>query len=215
MNYEYLFMLAKSREYFYDQDAIRFGLENEDCLLSTPENQLTFSGVVTTGEIEEDPGANLRAIWSISTAKSGLAHYASFPQRLAEIPIRLSTSEHGHCSVCLAPWERIIEKEVVDRGGATGEKTAQQYASPTSRLRGVVLRRTKGWRPTCPHPEASVTPGVVLDPFAGSGTTGVAARQLGRRFIGIELLPSYAKMARDRIGGQLPLFDTVETAPND
>lgn len=41
--------------------------------------------------------------------------------------------------------------------------------------------------------------GVVLDPFAGSGTTGVAALRQGRRFIGIELDPGYAQVARERL----------------
>lgn len=43
--------------------------------------------------------------------------------------------------------------------------------------------------------------GVVLDPFAGSGTTLRVARKLGRRFIGIELNPEYAEMCRRRIQG--------------
>lgn len=42
--------------------------------------------------------------------------------------------------------------------------------------------------------------GVVLDPFAGSGTTGVVARKNGRGFFGIELNESYCEMARRRIG---------------
>ena len=41
--------------------------------------------------------------------------------------------------------------------------------------------------------------GIVLDPFMGSGTTGVAAVQLGRRFIGIELEPKYFDIAIERI----------------
>jgi site-specific DNA-methyltransferase (adenine-specific) len=41
--------------------------------------------------------------------------------------------------------------------------------------------------------------GLVLDPFAGSGTTGVAAIRACRRFLGIEVVPSYAEMARIRI----------------
>lgn len=60
---------------------------------------------------------------------------------------------------------------------------------------------------------------LVLDAFAGSGTTGVACLRLGRRFIGIEKSPVYAAVARERLraesqglslrdarAGQLPMF---------
>ncbi|MEW6569066.1 MAG: site-specific DNA-methyltransferase [Chloroflexota bacterium] len=47
---------------------------------------------------------------------------------------------------------------------------------------------------------ASTHPGdVVLDPFFGSGTTGVVAKRLGRHWIGIEREPSYVELARRRI----------------
>ncbi len=47
---------------------------------------------------------------------------------------------------------------------------------------------------------AASRPGeVVLDPFSGSGTTGIAARRLGRRYIGIELNPEYADLAVQRL----------------
>jgi len=39
----------------------------------------------------------------------------------------------------------------------------------------------------------------VLDPFMGSGTTGVACKELGRNFIGIEISPEYFKIAERRI----------------
>lgn len=39
----------------------------------------------------------------------------------------------------------------------------------------------------------------ILDPFAGSGTTGVACKQLNRNFIGFEISPSYCDMANKRI----------------
>lgn len=49
-------------------------------------------------------------------------------------------------------------------------------------------------RGTCP-PD-----GIVLDPFAGSGTTLKVAKELGRRFVGIELNPEYVAMAQKRVG---------------
>jgi DNA modification methylase len=54
--------------------------------------------------------------------------------------------------------------------------------------------------------------GTVLDPFCGSGTTGIETIRLGCQFIGIELNPEYADMSRKRIqavinqGGDMPLF---------
>lgn len=64
---------------------------------------------------------------------------------------------------------------------------------------------------------------VVLDPFAGSGTTGVACLRLGRRFIGVELEPTYAQTARERLlaegrgldlpdarRGQRSIFDAID-----
>jgi DNA modification methylase len=64
----------------------------------------------------------------------------------------------------------------------------------------------------CPRPldqvaeiVANFTPenGVVLDPFAGSGTTGVACLQAGRQFIGVEVNDQYADLARRRLSATL------------
>ena len=44
--------------------------------------------------------------------------------------------------------------------------------------------------------------GIVLDPFMGSGTTGMVASQMGRHFVGIELNPAYTELAYKRIGGE-------------
>ncbi|MGH3442621.1 MAG: DNA-methyltransferase, partial [Nitriliruptorales bacterium] len=41
--------------------------------------------------------------------------------------------------------------------------------------------------------------GVVLDPFMGSGTTAIVARRLGRRFLGIELVPDYVRLSCERL----------------
>lgn len=51
---------------------------------------------------------------------------------------------------------------------------------------------------------------LILDPFAGSGTTAVAARNLGRRFIAMEKEPKYAKIIRNRLNE----FNTKHGKPN-
>lgn len=48
--------------------------------------------------------------------------------------------------------------------------------------------------------------GTVLDPFAGSGTTGIVALEEGRSFIGIELNPEHHALARQRLGNTAPLL---------
>ncbi|KKK59662.1 hypothetical protein LCGC14_3032130, partial [marine sediment metagenome] len=49
--------------------------------------------------------------------------------------------------------------------------------------------------------------GLVMDPFAGSGTVGVVALRLGRSFVGLELQPDYVEMARRRIENDAPLLN--------
>ncbi len=55
-----------------------------------------------------------------------------------------------------------------------------------------------GWEPGCDC-QAPPHPCLVLDPFNGSGTTGLVAKYLGLRYVGIELNPDYAAMATRRI----------------
>jgi len=59
-----------------------------------------------------------------------------------------------------------------------------------------------------------VTPpgGLVLDPFAGSGSTGVACRQQGFRYLGIDLNPEYVRIARARIASARPISTSTLTS---
>lgn len=60
---------------------------------------------------------------------------------------------------------------------------------------------------------ASTKPGdVVIDPFFGSGTTGLAAQRTGRNCIGIELNPAYVQIARKRLSDDAGLFAQIEAA---
>ncbi len=74
---------------------------------------------------------------------------------------------------------------------AAGEK-AHPTQKPEALLHRVILSSTK--------------PGdVVLDPFFGVGTTGAAAKRLGRQFVGIERETEYVEIARDRISKVIPI----------
>lgn len=53
-------------------------------------------------------------------------------------------------------------------------------------------------------PEGKTT----VDPFMGSGTTGVACQELGRDFVGIEMSREYFDIARERIEGEFRLTNT-------
>ena len=84
----------------------------------------------------------------------------------------------GECLPALhAMADESIDAKRDDKHHMTGK--------PTALMRELV-------RPVLPG-------GVVLDPFAGSGTTGVAAVLSGRRFIGIEREAAYADISRSRL----------------
>ena len=53
---------------------------------------------------------------------------------------------------------------------------------------------------------------LVLDPFAGSGTVGVVAQRMDRRFLLVEKEPGYVDVIRDRLGGQVPTVEISDGA---
>jgi len=61
-------------------------------------------------------------------------------------------------------------------------------------------KQTVGWDPTCTCSAGAPVPCTVLDPFHGSGTTTLVARELRRNSIGIELNPASIQEAKERLG---------------
>jgi DNA modification methylase len=213
--HEYIFLLSKSEQYYYDIDAIREPMKFPDRRFSADTDHhktaaLMDEGMRTTGGLHDgrsqygDPeiGRNKRTVWTIATQAFSEAHFATFPEGLVEPCILAGTSDHGCCSKCGAPFtrefERVAEKEYSyqaigipgegeNRGRRNGSLGSSQFAP-------------SGWVQSCECFFADTVPCTVLDPFCGSGTTGVVALRHRRDFIGIELNPEYVKMAEQRIG---------------
>ena len=168
-------------------------------------------------EAQQAMGANKRTVWSIATQPYKGSHFATFPEKLVEPCILAGTSERGVCGVCGAPWERVVEPTEGYKKALDAAKVDKWYTSLTNNTHGnkglsmAANYQATGWQPTCDHDAESV-PATVLDPFCGSGTTGVVALRHGRSFIGIELNPEYVEMARQRIIGDAPLLNVAAEA---
>lgn len=161
-SHEYIFLLSKNRRYYYDREAIKEppkvapdSLANRTPSSRQPDrkrgHKRRHDGFSDrwdnmSKKEQQSKGANKRSVWTIATRPFPEAHFATFPEKLAEICI-LAGSPKG---------------------------------------------------------------GIVLDPFSGSGTTGLVALHLGRKFVGIELNPDYVAIACRRIKGNLPLFEPSE-----
>ena len=144
--------------------------------------------------------------WKISPKGYAGAHYAVWPSELCVKPITAMCPREV-CRQCGQPRRRITEPDleataqnIESRNGRTrdgrgDESGGGSYISPVS-----VTSKTVGWS-DCGHDD--YRPGLVLDPFAGTGTTLAVAHGHGRDAIGIDIDERNAELARDRVG---PLF---------
>lgn len=162
-------------------------------------------------------GASLKNVWEIAASCYKGAHFATFPPALVERCMLLGTSEKGCCADCGKPWKRITvdspkyerQKALLretSKRGSKGKLVNVAFSGGTSL---VVEKITVGWLPTCKCENPTTKPCVILDPFAGAGTTGLVANRLGRDAVLIELNPAYVTMARERIEQEHPLFSQV------
>jgi DNA modification methylase len=215
--HEYIFLLTKSARYYYDADAVRVPHQPESLARDSLGWKAAFKGRHTTpGEKRphstdhngflNPAGANLRTVWTVPTSPFSDAHFATFPPKLIEPCVLAGTSEKGECPECGAPWKREVERTamVINRSDRTHSKGQTR---PSGTMVEPPSSTTTGWSHTCSH-NAEPVPQLILDPFTGAGTTGLVATRKGRRFIGTELNPDYANMARNRIVNDAPLFMT-------
>ncbi|OFE08239.1 site-specific DNA-methyltransferase [Rhodococcus sp. 1139] len=189
--YEVVLLLARSPRYFFDLDAIRVPAATAK---SSPARRASsgyppINAVPVDRQVDRNKGLDaMKArgigahplgkspgdVWALPTANYRGAHFATFPAALAERAILAGCPERV-CATCDLPWRRAL----IDNGGRklrTGPLESQCDCTG------------QPWRP-----------GVVLDPFMGSGTTAISAERHHRDWLGIELNPDYAKQAHRRI----------------
>ena len=205
-SHEFIFLLTKGLRYFYDAAAISEPVVRGYAGSTFTKGKTAAAGLGRTSQLPrmEQETRNARSVWTITPKPYIGAHFAVFPPELPARCIKAGSSEHGCCATCGAPWVRQTEKRrtpdrpgrVQGRVGDTIVKAHGPDGRDGKRHRVSVL--TTGWAASCAC-SALVEPCVVLDPFAGSGTTCAVARSLGRAFIGIELNGDYKALSTRRI----------------
>ncbi|HEU5105182.1 MAG TPA: site-specific DNA-methyltransferase [Solirubrobacterales bacterium] len=210
-SHEFVFLLTKRSSYFYDAEAVREpdkggGHGGNGYVRS---ERLTYGGRGQKRGWVGGSGRNRRSVWTIATACFKGAHFATFPDALVE-PCLLAGSSPTACEICGAPWRRLVDsRRLLDgkhelKGGWTSADPLDSgraiEATGFGHWRVEVRRHTVGWEATCSH-DAPGGRCRVLDPFAGVGTTGVVAARHGRDFLGVELSPKFATLARERVRG--------------
>lgn len=226
-SHEYIFLLTKSERYYYDAEAIK-----EDV---TGGAHARGDGVNPKAAAHN----NSRTQRSLPSHKSNPTEKVNGIRPRYKMPDGWDTGPGGHGSFHRkgrekgrSPKDNGREEQglkVSDRFGRGSGWRNKQNESFSGSVNELVDSRNKRsvWTVAtqafpeahfATFPEELIQPcilagcpvgGTVLDPFSGSGTTGVVALRYHRDFLGIELNPEYAKMARRRITQDAPLFNTL------
>jgi DNA modification methylase len=129
---------------------------------------------------------DLSSVW---TTKKGIVgggearHFATYPIKLIEPCFLVGVSAGGCCGLCGTPLQR---------SPCALSDLDELFTIPINRQ---VMR----WRKPCGHDQSAVVRGRVLDPFFGSGTTGIAAHLFNQDCIGIEMNPEYGNLAFEKL----------------
>lgn len=185
--YEVVIFATKSRRYFFDLDAIRVPHRSaRRARLAIRERGRRYQGgndglgkMKAEGRVGNPRGKNPGDVWTVPTAADRHGHQATFPEALVERPI-FATCPERICVQCDSAWMRPTR--IVSRRTSEGMRHRREVGE---------LRRCDCFAP--------VRPGVVLDPFMGTGTTALVAERLNRDWLGIELNPTFIELAEDRL----------------
>src|SRR3990167_302291 len=164
------------------------------------ERGISGTSITPTGKdhnlMNNPNGKNLPNVWLIGTEPSKELHFARFPTSLCEIPI-MATCPEKICKVCGKIREKITEqvdariqkpRKFNKAGNSDRNDTGRVYVEKDTKVIGYT---------SCGHNDYE--PGIVLDPFCGSGTALKVAQRLGRNYLGIELNKDYIKISEDKL----------------
>ena len=205
-SHEYVFQFVKRPGYWSDQEAVReSGSDNVPWGKSwggQKQADLGHNSGGALGEPASSAGRNPRSVLHIPTSRYKGAHYATFPPNLIA-PLIQATCPRWCCPVCGQGWAPVVERiptgetQKMADGWDTGDG-AHGSIHRDGREQGetgvpVTASVVSSHRPTCDHPhaQADAVPGTVFDPFVGSGTTVMVARQLLRTGIGLDISRPY------------------------
>lgn len=179
-SHEYLFLFAKNYDYYYDAEAIK-------------ENAVEKNKDGTYKKRHK------RDVWTVPVASFKGAHFAVFPTALIEPCVKSSTSEHGCCAECKASYVRQIQKNRYATRPAKNNKIDDTGFANRDGGRHLTETSTIGWKKACNCSTNDLSRCTILDPFCGSGTTGVVCLQHNQNFIGIDGKNEYLQLAENRL----------------
>ena len=211
----YMTVATRAQRRYFDLDAVRTEHKHPDDA-SRARTGHREAGKVGGDGASNPAGAPPLDYWVIPTAPYSGSHYAAYPPALCERPIK-SMVPAKVCTVCGAPSERIVELEPgaggLHHANSGGSQTVGGHPNGHRSQMGERRATTIGWSECeCPDDGTKWRNGVVLDPFAGSGTTLMVATGHGRDAIGCDIDARNADLALDRVG---PLLLTVEHHPEE
>lgn len=202
----YLTIATRSQKRYFDLDAVRTEVRPEEWAKAGQASGESYGGTASDGDgyghgrvRQPNPaGAPPLDYWVIPTAPYAGSHYAVYPPALCERPIK-SMVPAKVCTVCGAPSERIVESERLEQRRRDVPSNVTREGGPFA-ARAETTTTTIGWSECeCPDDGSKWRPGLVLDPFAGSGTTLMVANELERDAVGFDLDARNATLARQRV----------------
>jgi DNA modification methylase len=161
------------------------------------------------GSVWTIPSEPLRIPDDVKQERNLPDHFAAFPSAW---PVRLIAgwSPTGICTACgegrrpVVDRKRELEPGRLQHGlGRTHDRENRNLVSggpaEASSLHHINTYSITGYACACPEPSAPTTPAVILDPFGGTGTVAMVAKQMGRVGISVDLSADYCRLAEWRI----------------